>query len=504
MGLVGVSDYTQMKKNILLIFCALAFINVQAQFIFNKVYDRNLNYDGASAVIQTLDGNYLIGGTTANFSLGYDAELFIKINSIGDTIWSKEYDLGPGGGDDVYSIEQLNDSSFIIAGTTYNTSQMNKDAYLLKLNSSGDSIWFRRYGTANDVGYSSKQTPDGGFILAGWTHQGANYEDAFLIKTDSLGNTQWQNTYGGIGGELIYSVELTNDNGFILGGYTTSYGATLGDLYLLKVDSGGNEQWHKKFGGTGSDNGGPAISTLDGGYLIVGSIETPVGSGYQNGYVVKTDNQGILQWNKSIGSNNSYESFANVRQNLDSSYWICGTITDLNTEGWFVELNSNGDSIINKSYRYYSPSPSYIDHYLLNLDLTSDGGAIMCGYTINNLIAEKNNAWILKVDSTGCADTSCLTTEIFALEQKDKLEVFPNPVTDRRLSITYTLPPNKNGKLELIDINGRVVFNYDLPQRSTLQNFILPELSNGIYNCIITSGNEIMRKKIAVINLPKP
>jgi predicted secreted protein len=131
--------------------------------------------------------------------------------------------------------------------------------------------WNKTFGGSgwDSANLSGLPTSDGGYILAGQTDSyGAGWEDVWLIKTDASGNQQWNRTFGGSGWDSAYSVQPTSDGGYILAGQTSSYGAGGTDVWLIKTDASGNQQWNKTFGGTGYDYGGSVMQTSDGGYIL--------------------------------------------------------------------------------------------------------------------------------------------------------------------------------------------------------------------------------------------
>ncbi|MEW6618839.1 MAG: hypothetical protein AB1422_05770, partial [bacterium] len=115
------------------------------------------------------------------------------------------------------------------------------DVYLIKTDSSGNQLWAKTYGGSNgDMGNSVQQTTDGGYIIAGWTNSyGAGSNDVYLIKTDSSGNQLWAKTYGGSNGDMGNSVQQTTDGGYIIAGFTESYGAGNYNVYLIRLASEG-------------------------------------------------------------------------------------------------------------------------------------------------------------------------------------------------------------------------------------------------------------------------
>ena len=160
--------------------------------------------------------------------------------------------------------------------------------------------WNKTFGGGMyDVGYSVQQTTDRGYILAGRTDSyGADGPDIWLIKTDSSGNKIWDKTFGGDNWDDCASVKHTTDGGYILTGFTASYGP--GDVWLIKTDSSGNLLWDKTFGGSEADWGVSVQQTDDGGYIIAG-VTISYGAGGWDVWLIKTNSNGAMQWNKTFG-----------------------------------------------------------------------------------------------------------------------------------------------------------------------------------------------------------
>jgi hypothetical protein len=251
----------------------------------------------ASSVQQTFDGGYIVTGYTSSaggdiFLIKTDVKIFlIKTDANGNVQWAKTY----GGTDDdmVFSVQQTSDGGYILAGYTYPSSAGGLDIILIKTDANGNIIWAKTYGgTGIDIAYSVQQTSDGGYILAGFTDSFGAGGDIILIKTDANGNVQWAKTYGGTDDDMVFSVQQTSDGGYILAGGTSSFGAG-GDIFLIKTDANGNVQWAKTYGGTNSDYASSVQQTSDGGYIVAGYTSS-FGAGWGDIILIKTDANGNI------------------------------------------------------------------------------------------------------------------------------------------------------------------------------------------------------------------
>jgi len=180
-----------------------------------------------------------------------------------------------------------------VAGLTYSFGAGSGDAWLIKTDSVGNEKWSTTFGGSDwDWAWSVQQTSDGGYILAGRTYSfGAGSCDAWLIKTDSLGNEEWSRTFGGSDVEGAWSVHQTSDGGYILAGYTGSFGAGSSDAWLIKTDSLGNEEWSRTFGGSHFEHAYSVQQTSDRGYIMAGYTDS-FGPGGFDAWLIKTDSLG--------------------------------------------------------------------------------------------------------------------------------------------------------------------------------------------------------------------
>jgi hypothetical protein len=225
-------------------------------------------------------------------------------------------------------------------------------------------------GEGNDVGYSVQQTNDGGYIVVGSTESyGFGKNDVYMIKIYFDGYKAWEKTFGGEGNDVGYSVQQTNDRGYIVVGTTYSYGAGGSDVYLVKTDASGNAVWQKTFGGEGNDSGDSVQQTTDGGYIIAGSTDGDV-------YLIKTGAVGNIVWQKTIGGGDDDHGYS-VHQTTDGGYIIAGYnySTDLNNDVYLIKSDASGSVVWQKTF-----GGDWFDEGY-SVQQTSDGGYIIAGST---------------------------------------------------------------------------------------------------------------------------
>lgn len=181
--------------------------------------------------------------------------------------------------------------------------------------------WQKTFGgTGNEEAFEIKKTNDNGFIAVGTTtsndgNVSGNHgmTDAWVTKFDNSGNLQWQKTLGGSNIDGMRSVQQTTDGGYIAAGYTNSADGDitanqgLNDLWVVKLDNSGNIQWQKTFGGTKDDTGNNIQQTNDGGYIVIGNAESTDGDitenqGQSDLWFIKLDATGNMQWQKTYGT----------------------------------------------------------------------------------------------------------------------------------------------------------------------------------------------------------
>jgi regulation of enolase protein 1 (concanavalin A-like superfamily) len=311
-----------MKKIITV--CFLFFVSncFGQQVTFQKTYGGTTNGSVANSVQQTVDGGYIIAGTTSDFGAGSLNVYLIKTDANGDSLWTKNY--GGVNGDEGQYVQQTSDGGFIIVGITETFGAGNLDIYLIKTDVNGNLLWSKTFGGPDiDWGNSVQQTTDGGYIITGFTQSfGIGSLDVYLIKTDANGDSLWTKTYGGTNADGGYFAQQTLDGGYIVCGFTEGFGVGASDVYLIKTDANGDVLWTKSFGGINEDNGYSVKQTTSGEYIITGRTRS-FGAGDYDTYLIKADINGNSIWSKVFGGIN-YDYGFSTDQITDGGYIVIG------------------------------------------------------------------------------------------------------------------------------------------------------------------------------------
>ncbi len=317
-------------------YACLIKTNAFGDTVWTRMYGEDSDVIAYSTEM-TSDGGYILAGFT------YSGKVYlIKTNSNGDTLWTKNFG-GAFGNDVARRVHQTIDGGFIITGSTNN---FGSGIYVIKTDSNGIVEWSRVFkGISNDVSYSICQTSDSGFVALGVLSAFMSNCDIVLIKMNSIGDTLWTKSYGSSGQDFAFCIQQTFNRGFAVAGFTG------GNASLLITDSIGNLIWSKTYGCSGFIKGFYVSQTSDSGFVICGYTD---GFGVTTWapYVLKVNSVGDIIWSK-VYADSSYGTAWSVIQTFDGGYVTAGEQNEL------MKLSTNGSSgcLENNATTFVTNSP---------------------------------------------------------------------------------------------------------------------------------------------------
>jgi hypothetical protein len=293
----------------------------------------------------------------------------VALDAEGKVKWQKNY--GGNKNETLSGIIRISDNKYIAVGTTSKplmwalklrgaskASDYRNDGWILKLDEEGNLEWEKTFGGEENDSFSSvDHTANGGFVVAGSTYsKGAGESEGWILKFDVEGNLEWEKTYGGSGYDTLNSVRIIPEQGgYIVAGSTNSRGAGESDGWLLKLDAQGDLEWEKTYGGTDSDGLSSVELFSDGGYLAVGykgrEYEGEMGA---SGVIIETVNAWILNLDKqgnvkkdTLLERMAYEGGFAILATDDEGYIFAGSVVaedDMNSDARIVKMNHQGDT----------------------------------------------------------------------------------------------------------------------------------------------------------------
>lgn len=377
---------------------------------WNKTYG-GTDYEFANAIVQLQNGDYVVSGATRSSGgdiggsrVGYDAWL-AKMDNSGNKQWSVTYG---GMTDDEYSTGLIStpDGGFMMIGYSFNNYK--HYAWAIKADATGNQQWKKSLTTSTDAKPYNVLYADGGYVISGYTSSGTN-RDGWLVKVDPSGNTVWSKTFGGAGEDHIASLVKTS-GGFLLAGYSNSPDGDIPrnkgnyDGWVMKVDDGGNKVWSANYGGSNEDYFKSVVAAEDGGFMVAGYTKSTDGDitlnrGGYDLWMMKIDGNGTKQWMKTYGGANE-EYITTIIKTNDGGYLTMGYT---NSTTWDVTRTYNDfggwllkvDASGNKTSA--STYGERFDDFPNTLINTQDGGYMVAGYCY--VETRGYDAWLVKITS---------------------------------------------------------------------------------------------------------
>lgn len=471
--------------------------------------------DWANDIQQTTDGGYIVAG----YALSNDGDVtgnhggadywIVKLSSSGAIEWQKT--LGGSGQDYANAIRQTTDGGYIVAGSSSSfdddiagDNNGGNDAWIVKLNATGNITWAKSYGTSDDEEANAIcESSGGGYWVVGSkiVSGSTNY---WILKLDNNGNIILNSSFGGSSADIATCIQETSDNGIIIGGYSESNDGDVtgnhgsSDFWIQKISSSLVPQWVNCYGGSSSEYLYDIKQTADNGYILVGqtySNDGDVSGNQSNGdfWVLKLTNSGVIDWQKCLGGTD-YDRGASIQPTTDGGYILTGITfsNDGDVSGnhgadyWVVKLNSMGDISWQKCLGGpTSESSSFA------IAQTTDGGYIVAG------VAEGNGGditgnhgdydfWVVK-----------LASDMIGVEEHNNLVnfmIYPNPVVEEFFIVDAPI----GALVNIADLTGKIVFTTTISHEKTIIN--ASPFSNGVYVVHIENYGHIQSRKIMLIN----
>lgn len=321
-----------------LVFCSTLF--AQPDTLWTRTFGGG-SFDYCYSVRPTNDNGFILSGYTQSFGAGSQDVYIVKTDAAGDTLWTRTY--GTEDPDNAWQIRTVESGGFIACGFTHQLGGQGRDIWLLRLSDNGDTLWTKIFtGAEWEDGFSVTPTSDGGFAIAGYTQShGTVSTDFYLIKTNSSGDSLWSQTYGSPSAQETCIAVAELSDGFVLAGYTSE--ALQSNFLLIRTDLNGDSLWSSR----------PQIGecysmrpTSDGGFILIGQT---AGHIEDNDWgLVKLSDSGIVQWSQTYGG--EFEDVGSVVEETSDGGYICGgymTFLQHSTSTDFVliKTNADGDSL---------------------------------------------------------------------------------------------------------------------------------------------------------------
>lgn len=466
------------KKFIIFIisFCSLISV-IQSQITgFQRTYGlQGFNY-GVNA-FETSDKGFMILGNKSGFTGNSDIYI-IKTNKNGIIEWDKAI-----GGDSLMmatDFKQTQDKGMIICGYTNSLFSEGYDFLIIKTDSLANIEWKTSFGGSDwDFANSIATISNLGYFIAGKTYNNTlGMADAFLACLNLNGDTLWTKTIGGSGEDIFNSIDTTSDGNLIAAGYTNSFGNGNNDFFLVKIDTQGNVIWSKTYGQAGNDKAYAARATHDGGYVVIGSSNSPPAINIDP-WLVKTNANGDSLWNYFYFNNND-EEFFDIKQLNNGNYLLAGYTTTwgFGQKEVIVHLVSNAGD-----YLYGNTYGGDWDDVAYSASIASDGGFFFTGSTESKGFGI-SNIYFIKTNEQCYTDTSSIhimnNNEI--LNNNTLFNIYPNPAKD------YINVNIKNIKgnfltINIFNIKSKLVLsdNIKLQSNTINLNYSTKNFKSGVY-----------------------
>jgi outer membrane protein assembly factor BamB len=338
----------------------------------------SLGTDIAYSVQALADGGAIVAGATSSYGADMKDMYLFRTDASGNELWHRTF--GGPGEDFANAVRVLDAGGYVLAGQyTRGPSDGREDMYLVRTDPDGNEVWSMTYGGDEwDLAHDVIALDDGGFLLAGHTSSfGAGGTDAYVVRTDADGNEVWSQTYGTEYNEYIFAARELPDRGFVLAGTTFSDSTADFAALLIRIDSDGTEVWTELYDND-YDDVALDVDVLDDGGFILAGWTNPQGLTGIDAYLVRTDDEGDLVWQARYGGPFD-DRFSAVRALSDGNIAAAGRYMwddrGESDNAYLVVLNGTGAEQRQRTYGGVENDNAQA------LDVLPDGGFILAGWT---------------------------------------------------------------------------------------------------------------------------
>lgn len=480
-----------MKRILVILHCVISLAGFSQTSTF---YYTSFGADGddkGNSIIQALDTGFIIVGVTSSFGASQTDVYIARTDKLMQPKWQKT--IGGFASEVGTSVVELNDSSLVVLGYTNSYGSGGYDAFIFRCDKQGELIWQKTFGGTDwDFGNSINKTLDGNLIICGSTFSyGRGDRDGFILKMDYNGNFLWNKVFGGGKEDNFKEVIPTTEGGYIATGITMSYGDSLGDIWIAKIDNVGDSTYFFTKGGNKRDIGNSIILDNSGNYMIAGGTGS-ITNGQEDVYIFKmTPSYGIM-WERTYGLPNADEEAFCVKNSTSNkgSLMICYTTKEVSA------YKKDAKALLLDWLGYYVDGGrvgSFEDEEVFSISNCFDKGYVLAGYTksFNSLLQD---VFVIKFDSlvNGMGQYVVGLNENQSAKDRD-YEIYPNPFKD--YLIVETKNSNLISKIEIISLQGQLVYSRTGIETDKFRISSL-NLSSGIYTLRVISKQNTYTCKI--------
>lgn len=473
-----------------LTFAFVAFADLTTEW--SHYYGADDNEEVNSIVLKD-NGNFLTAGLTESYGFGEFGKpdvYLVELDEYGTVVWEKTFGVADTF-ETAYHMLKTDDSGYLMAG--YKCGQWgfgDGDAILFKVDSLGNEEWFRQFGGSDDEGFKFiVPSPAGGYIACGWTRSyGAGFVDAWVMKLDSLGNTEWSSPYGGTEYDVAKNVYPLSDGGYLVVGYTNSQGAGDRDAWVFKIDADGTMLWEKTFGGEGYDVVYYSTPTSDDNFVITGMVEDNSAMAL---WVFKIDPSGNLIWEKAYDKEAGDDEGHYIEETSDNGLVIAAWAGHEGSpwnQMWIVRLDDMGEMLWDSAYGGAASDCANVVRQLNATDYILGGTTLSYG-------AGRVDMWLMKLHDNQTGIEGDIVTE------ESMFTCYPNPCTASAV-LSFDMVQPDYVSISLFDHSGRAVstvFNGFLDAGVQSVPFNTSDLCNGLYYARMETGEFVQQEKIIVL-----